>query len=108
MPSLPSDTGPEETMRVLLSNCICAHAGVGIFGTKAGMMSYFMEDGECVAATVLALEEGNIVTMVKTEDTDGYNAVQVSETSASVHAPRVAAKHSMCCTLAMNCRFPNN
>eukprot|EP00197_Chlamydomonas_leiostraca_P016214 CAMPEP_0202862896 /NCGR_PEP_ID=MMETSP1391-20130828/3760_1 /ASSEMBLY_ACC=CAM_ASM_000867 /TAXON_ID=1034604 /ORGANISM="Chlamydomonas leiostraca, Strain SAG 11-49" /LENGTH=253 /DNA_ID=CAMNT_0049542485 /DNA_START=67 /DNA_END=828 /DNA_ORIENTATION=+ len=52
-------------------------AGVGLFGTKAGMMSYFTEDGLCVPATVLALEEGNIVTMVKTDETDGYNAVQV-------------------------------
>lgn len=50
---------------------------VGIFGTKAGMMSYFTSDGLCVPATVIALEEGNIVTAVKTEETDGYNAVQV-------------------------------
>ena len=27
---------------------------------------------------MIALEEGNIVTQVKTTDTDGYNAVQVS------------------------------
>lgn len=53
-------------------------AAVGIYGTKAGMMSYFTEDGLCVPATVIALEEGNIVTAVKTDETDGYNAVQVS------------------------------
>ena len=52
-------------------------AGVGVFGTKAGMMSYFTEDGLCIPATVIALEEGNIVTMVKTAETDGYAAVQV-------------------------------
>lgn len=51
-------------------------AGVGLFGTKAGMMSFFTEDGLCVPATVIALEAGNIVTMVKTDETDGYNAVQ--------------------------------
>lgn len=50
---------------------------VGIFGTKAGMMSFFTEDGLCLPATVIALEEGNYVTQVKTVDTDGYNAVQV-------------------------------
>lgn len=50
---------------------------VGIFGTKAGMMSYFTQDGLCVPATVVALEKGNIVTAVKTEATSGYNAVQV-------------------------------
>uniref|UniRef100_A0A7S3VGR8 Large ribosomal subunit protein uL3c n=1 Tax=Dunaliella tertiolecta TaxID=3047 RepID=A0A7S3VGR8_DUNTE len=52
-------------------------SAVGIFGTKAGMMSYFREDGTCVPATVIALEGGNMVTMIKTEETDGYNAVQV-------------------------------
>lgn len=52
-------------------------AGVGIFGTKAGMMTYFTPEGAAVPATVIALEEGNIVTMVKTQDTDGYDAVQV-------------------------------
>jgi ribosomal protein L3 len=50
---------------------------VGIFGTKAGMMTYFTPEGAAVPATVIALEEGNIVTMVKTQDTDGYDAVQV-------------------------------
>jgi hypothetical protein len=52
-------------------------AGVGIFGTKAGMMTYFTPEGAAVPATVIALEEGNIVTMVKTKETDGYDAVQV-------------------------------
>jgi large subunit ribosomal protein L3 len=35
-----------------------AEAGVGIFGTKAGMMTYFTSDGLAVPATVIALEEG--------------------------------------------------
>eukprot|EP00879_Flechtneria_rotunda_P001239 GHRR01001386.1.p1 GENE.GHRR01001386.1~~GHRR01001386.1.p1 ORF type:complete len:261 (+),score=76.34 GHRR01001386.1:153-935(+) len=52
-------------------------ADVGIFGTKAGMMTYFTNAGTAVPATVIALEEGNYITMVKTTDTDGYNAVQV-------------------------------
>lgn len=90
------------------SNCHCAHAGVGMFGTKAGMMTYFMENGKRVAATVLALEEGNIVTMVKTDDTDGYNAVQVNGTGTSAHAPRAAAKCSMRCMLARICRSLNS
>jgi large subunit ribosomal protein L3 len=51
--------------------------GVGLMGTKAGMMSYFTADGLCLPATVIALEAGNIVTAVKTTETDGYNAVQV-------------------------------
>ena len=35
------------------------------------------KDGLAVPATVIALEAGNIVTQIKTEETDGYNAVQV-------------------------------
>jgi large subunit ribosomal protein L3 len=50
---------------------------MGVLGTKAGMMPFFTPAGLCVPATVIALEEGNIVTQVKTLDTDGYNAVQI-------------------------------
>lgn len=52
-------------------------AGVGIMGTKLGMMSYFEPSGTVVPVTVVGFREGNIVTQVKTEATDGYNAVQV-------------------------------
>lgn len=52
-------------------------AGVGIFGTKAGMMTYFTEQGAAVPATVIAIENKNMVTMVKSTATDGYDAVQV-------------------------------
>lgn len=55
-----------------------AHAvGVGLWGTKAGMTQIFTDDGLALPATVIALEPGNIVTQVKTEETDGYKAVQV-------------------------------
>lgn len=50
---------------------------VGLFGTKAGMTQIFTNDGLALPATVIALEEGNVVTQIKTTDTDGYNAVQV-------------------------------
>lgn len=52
-------------------------AGVGVMGTKLGMMSYFEPDGEVVPVTVVGFKEGNIVTQIKTEATDGYNAVQL-------------------------------
>ena len=55
-----------------------AEVGVGLFGTKAGMTQIFTADGLAVPATVIALEDGNIVTQVKTSDTDGYSAVQVN------------------------------
>lgn len=52
-------------------------AGIGVMGTKLGMMSYFEPDGEVVPVTVVGFKEGNIVTQIKTDATDGYNAVQV-------------------------------
>ncbi|XP_038997591.1 50S ribosomal protein L3-1, chloroplastic-like [Hibiscus syriacus] len=52
-------------------------AGIGVMGTKLGMMSYFETDGTIVPVTVVGFKEGNIVTQVKTSDTDDYDVVQV-------------------------------
>ncbi|XP_059458834.1 large ribosomal subunit protein uL3c [Corylus avellana] len=52
-------------------------AGVGVMATKLGMMSYFEPNGKVVPVTVVGFKEGNIVTQIKTEATDGYDAVQV-------------------------------
>ena len=46
-------------------------------GTKLGMMSYFEPNGTVVPVTVVGFREGNIVTQIKTDATDGYDAVQV-------------------------------
>ena len=40
-------------------------------------MTTLYKDGLALPATVIALEEGNLVTQVKTVETDGYQAVQV-------------------------------
>ncbi|MDO4265095.1 MAG: 50S ribosomal protein L3 [Eubacteriales bacterium] len=47
-----------------------------ILATKVGMTQIFAESGELVPVTVL-LAGPCVVTQVKTEETDGYNAVQV-------------------------------
>lgn len=48
----------------------------GLIGKKVGMTSVFDDEGNNVACTVV--EAGpNVVTQVKTEDPDGYNAVQL-------------------------------
>ncbi|WP_236980493.1 50S ribosomal protein L3 [Membranihabitans maritimus] len=48
----------------------------GILGRKVGMTSFYDETGKNIACTVI--EAGPcVVTQVKTEDTDGYNAVQL-------------------------------
>ncbi|KAE8692786.1 50S ribosomal protein L3-1 [Hibiscus syriacus] len=52
-------------------------AGIGVMGTKLGMMSYFETDGIVVPVTVVGFREGNIVTQFKTSATDDYDVVQV-------------------------------
>ena len=47
-----------------------------LLGKKVGMSRYFLEDGTNIPVTIV--EAGPcVVTQVKSEDTDGYNAVQV-------------------------------
>ena len=50
---------------------------VGLIGRKAGMTRIFTEDGVSVPVTVIEVEP-NRVTQLKTEETDGYAAIQVT------------------------------
>lgn len=50
---------------------------IGIVGKKAGMTRVFTEEGQSVAVTVLQVTP-NRVTQVKTSETDGYSAIQVT------------------------------
>lgn len=50
---------------------------IGIVGRKSGMTRIFTEDGVSIPVTVVEVEP-NRVTQVKTVDTDGYSAVQVT------------------------------
>ncbi len=49
---------------------------IGVIGRKAGMTRVFTEDGASVPVTVIEVTP-NRVTQIKTEDSDGYSAVQV-------------------------------
>merc|ERR1719258_724567 len=42
------------------------------------MTQIFTDEGLCIPVSVIAVQKGNVVTQVKTVDTDGYNAVQVA------------------------------
>eukprot|EP00951_Prasinocladus_malaysianus_P047129 scaffold649050_cov45-Prasinocladus_malaysianus.AAC.1 len=55
-------------------------AGVGVMGTKAGMTQIFSDDGmTCDPVTIIGFEDtGNKVSMIKTNETDGYTAVQIA------------------------------
>ncbi|HIB85328.1 MAG TPA: 50S ribosomal protein L3 [Chromatiaceae bacterium] len=59
---------------------------IGIVGRKSGMTRVFTEDGESVSVTVIEVT-ANRVTQVKTDETDGYRAVQV--TTGTRRASRV-------------------
>ncbi len=48
----------------------------GLIGKKVGMTSVFTEEGKQVACTVIHAGPC-VVTQIKTEETDGYNAVQL-------------------------------
>lgn len=63
---------------------------LGMLGRKVGMMRIFTEDGEAVPVTVLDVSN-NRVTQVKTEETDGYSAIQVAfgvRKASSVNKPQ--------------------
>lgn len=59
---------------------------IGLVGRKMGMTRVFTEDGVSTPVTVIEIEP-NRVSQLKTVDTDGYNAVQV--TVGSKKASRV-------------------
>jgi len=59
---------------------------IGVVGKKIGMTRVFNEDGVSVPVTVIQVEP-NRITQVKTVETDGYMAVQV--TTGKKHAGRV-------------------
>jgi large subunit ribosomal protein L3 len=61
-----------------------------IIGKKVGMTSIFQE-GKFYGVTVLDVSD-NVVTQVKKEDTDGYNAVQVGFDSKTEKASNNAEK----------------
>lgn len=48
----------------------------GILGVKAGMTQVYNENGDAIAVTVIDLRP-NVITQVKTQDKNGYQAVQV-------------------------------
>lgn len=49
----------------------------GLIGKKIGMTSIFDEAGNHIAVTVVEVEP-NVVTQIKTEENDGYQALQLS------------------------------
>ncbi|MCB1634871.1 MAG: 50S ribosomal protein L3 [Xanthomonadales bacterium] len=51
--------------------------GIGLIGRKSGMTRIFTAEGASIPVTVIEVD-ANRVTQIKTNDTDGYSAVQVA------------------------------
>ncbi|WEJ63006.1 50S ribosomal protein L3 [Thiomicrorhabdus lithotrophica] len=60
---------------------------IGIIGKKIGMTRVFNDEGISTPVTVVEVQP-NRITQIKTLETDGYSAIQV--TTGSVHAGRVS------------------
>lgn len=54
---------------------------IGLIGQKCGMTRIFTENGESIPVSVIAVEPNHIV-QIKTHETDGYEAIQVSHGKA--------------------------
>lgn len=66
----------------------------GILGVKAGMTQVYTENGELLAVTVIDLKS-NVITQVKTPETDGYKAIQVGVINKKAKAAnRAEAGHA--------------
>ncbi len=50
---------------------------IGLIGRKRGMTRIFSEDGVSTPVTVIEVEP-NRISQLKSADTDGYNAIQVT------------------------------
>ncbi len=66
---------------------------IGFIGKKVGMTSVFTENGKKEACTVIEATP-NVVTQIKTEETDGYNAIQISAVDKKEkNTPKAAQGH---------------
>ena len=66
----------------------------GILGRKVGMTEVFTKDGKVVPVTVISVEP-NVITQVKTVETDGYNAIQLGVTDKKEkHATKAELGHA--------------
>ena len=57
---------------------------IGLVGRKCGMTRVFTEDGASIPVTVVEVEP-NRITRIKTVDSDGYRALQVTTGTRRAH-----------------------
>ena len=72
---------------------------IGLIGRKRGMTRVFTEQGESIPVTVIEVSP-NRVTQVKTVETDGYSALQVTfgkKRNSLVSKPKAGALQQVRC-----------
>ena len=70
----------------------------GLLGTKLGMTQVWDEDGKFVPVTVVKADS-NVVTQIRNQETDGYEAVQVvsvQSTLARLPSPWLVTSEGRC------------
>lgn len=60
---------------------------IKLMGKKRGMMQLFDDSGNIVVCTVVEIEP-NVITQIKTKETDGYNAIQLGFEKVVAKDPR--------------------
>ena len=66
----------------------------GLLGRKIGMTEKFTKDGKVIPVTVIEVEP-NVVTQIKTVETDGYNAIQLATVDKKEkHATKAEVGHA--------------
>ena len=68
---------------------------IGLIGRKVGMTRVFTEDGVSIPVTVIEVE-ANRVSQVKTVETDGYSAIQVTTGTKKANRVNKARSRSLC------------
>lgn len=64
-----------------------------LIGKKRGMIQLFNDQGNAVACTVIEVEP-NVVTQIKTVETDGYSALQIGAEKIITNDPRTIQKRA--------------
>lgn len=67
------------------------HKKLKLMGKKRGMIQLFDEKGQSQACTVIEVQP-NVITQIKTADTDGYEAIQVGFEVIETKDPRTMEK----------------
>ena len=65
----------------------------GILGRKVGMTEVFTKDGKLIPVTVVSVEP-NVITQVKTKETDGYAIQLATVDKKEKHATKAAIGHA--------------